>query len=44
MSGWNTAGWLLAIGLPLAVFVWAVWWPPRGPRRKPRDKGERDER
>jgi hypothetical protein len=44
-SNWDTVGLLLAIGLPLGVFVWAVCWPPHRPPRKPRDKKvNRDER
>lgn len=36
MMSWSTVGLVLAAGVPLAVFVWAVCWPVRVSPRKPR--------
>jgi hypothetical protein len=37
----STLGFLLAISVPLAVFVWAVCWPAPTPPREPSDPAGR---
>lgn len=31
-DSWITLGFVLAIGLPLVVFIAAIFWPPRIPK------------